>query len=176
MPIAVGALYVRKYFKNDAKQAALDLVTNLRHEFTNILHEVKWMDGTTKTAALEKAKAITNHIGYPDELGDDKKIEEYYRKLDVEPDNLFKNTLRLTKFRLDFHFGRLRQPVNKTDWITHSTPAIVNAAYSPIENSIRKCFSNSIFSSSLTNGVQFLQNFLLVSYKINSSPPIVLII
>lgn len=142
-------MYVRKYFKNEAKQAALELVTNLRREFTNILQDVKWMDGTTKMAAIEKSKTLTNHIGYPDELGDETKIEEYYKKLDAEPDNLFQNSLRLTKFSTDLSFGKLRKPVNKTDWTTHSRPAMVNAAYAPLENSIRKCSFNTISSSSV---------------------------
>lgn len=107
----------------------------------HVLHEVSWMDDKTKIAALEKAKAITNHIGYPDELGDDNKIEEFYRELDLEPDNLYNNTLKLAKFYADFELKRLREPVNKTEWIRHSRPASVSAAYSSLENSIRKCYN-----------------------------------
>lgn len=46
--------------------------------------------------------------------------------------------LNLTKFGTDYSFSKLRQPVNKSDWITHSRTAIVNAFYSAIENSIRE--------------------------------------
>jgi membrane metallo-endopeptidase-like protein 1 len=45
--------------------------------------------------------------------------------------------LNLTLFGTRFSFKRLRQPVNKTDWITHGRPAVVNAFYSALENSIR---------------------------------------
>jgi neprilysin len=44
----------------------------------------------------------------------------------------------MTLFGTEFSFNRLRQPVNKTDWITHGRPAVVNAYYSSIENSIRE--------------------------------------
>ena len=49
--------------------------------------------------------------------------------------------LNLTKFGTDYSFAKLREPVNKTDWITHSRPAVVNAFYNSLENSIRE-YSN----------------------------------
>lgn len=52
--------------------------------------------------------------------------------------------LNLTKFGTDYSFSKLREPVNKTDWITHSRPAVVNAFYNSLENSIRNYFE--IFS------------------------------
>lgn len=48
------------------------------------------------------------------------------------------SVLNLTLFGTEYLFSKLREPVNKTDWITHGRPAIVNAFYSSIENSIRK--------------------------------------
>lgn len=135
--MAVGALYIRRYYNQEDKHAANDLVANVRREFINILHGVTWMDEPTKNLALEKAKLITSHVGYPDELLDDKKVDEHYKLLELEPDNLFVNTLRLSQFNTNFFFGRLHKPVNKTDWVTHAKPAVVNAAYSPLENSIR---------------------------------------
>jgi len=37
---AVGSMYVQKYFKEDAKRAALDMVADIRTEFNKILDEV----------------------------------------------------------------------------------------------------------------------------------------
>lgn len=48
LSIAVGALYVRKYFRQDSKAAALEMVNNIRKEFENILEEVNWMDDKVK--------------------------------------------------------------------------------------------------------------------------------
>lgn len=137
LPISVGALYVRKYFSRESKEAAVELVNNIRSEFVDILHGLSWMDDQTKAAAIEKAKSLTNHIGYPDELADNNKLEEFFKELVIEPDNLLLNTLRLNVFNINYAFNKLREPVNKTDWVTHSKPALVNAAYSPLENSIR---------------------------------------
>lgn len=59
-------------------------------------------------------------------------------QLEMSSDKLMESVLNLTLFGTEFLFSKLREPVNKTDWITHGRPAIVNAFYSSIENSIRK--------------------------------------
>uniref|UniRef100_A0A4Y0BJM9 Neprilysin, neutral endopeptidase 2 n=1 Tax=Anopheles funestus TaxID=62324 RepID=A0A4Y0BJM9_ANOFN len=137
-PISVGALYIRKYFREDSKRAALDMVNDIKSVFIDILKKVDWMDEVTRASALEKVSAMATHIGYPDELMDDGKIAEYYKDLEFQPDSNYLNTiLHIKKFDTTKAFKKLRMPVNKTDWITHSKPAIVNAFYSSIENSIQ---------------------------------------
>lgn len=89
------------------------------------------MDGQTRNEAIKKAKAITTHIGYPNELADNNKLEEYYQDLDIDPENLLLNTLRLTAFYFDRSLNKLREPVNKTDWEDHSIPSTVGAYYRP---------------------------------------------
>lgn len=116
LPISVGALYVRKYFNEESKKAAVDLVNNIRDEFINILNDVPWMDNITKDAAIEKARAMTSHIAYPDELTDNNKLEEYYNGLELEPDTLLKNVLRVRIFKDNHLIQKLRKPVNKVDW------------------------------------------------------------
>jgi hypothetical protein len=46
---AVGALYVRRNFKEEARAAALEMVTDIRTSFLEILKEIEWMDGTTRS-------------------------------------------------------------------------------------------------------------------------------
>lgn len=48
MSLAVGSLYVRKYFKEDAKMNALDMVNRIREEMYKILETVPWMDDKTR--------------------------------------------------------------------------------------------------------------------------------
>jgi len=110
---------------------------------------------------------MTAHIAYPEELLDDKKLNEFYDnvsynhnhrerwwrtyitrriqkrenggfQLEINDEDYYTSVLNLTRFGTDFSFSKLRQPVNKSDWITHSRTAIVNAFYSAIENSIRE--------------------------------------
>ncbi|XP_056631851.1 neprilysin-2 isoform X2 [Diorhabda sublineata] len=148
LSIASGALYVRKYFNEEARQNALEMVKDIRTEFEHILKVVDWMDEETRTNALEKAKSMTTHIAYPDELLDDEKLKEFYDGLEIDSKHYFGSVLNLTLFGTRFSFKRLRQPVNKTDWITHGRPAVVNAFYSSIENSIQ-------FPAGILQGVFF---------------------
>ncbi|KOX75065.1 Membrane metallo-endopeptidase-like 1 [Melipona quadrifasciata] len=137
LAISVGAMYVRKYFKEDAKKNAVEMVADIRQEFTEILKKVDWMDEETRKSALDKAASMTSHIAYPDELLEDKKLEQFYEKLELTTDNYLEGILNLTLFGVEYSFSKLRKPVNKSDWVTHGRPAIVNAFYSSIENSIQ---------------------------------------
>lgn len=78
LPISAGALYVRKYFNEEARQNAIEMVADIRAEFEEILMKVDWMDEDTKQNALDKAKSMATHIAYPDELLDNNKLEEFY--------------------------------------------------------------------------------------------------
>lgn len=90
----------------------------------------------TKAAAIEKAKAVDYHIAYPDELTDNNKLEEYYSGLELDSNSYLQSVLRICKFNTNNMLSRLRIPVNKTGWQSHSDSAVVNAFYSPWENSI----------------------------------------
>ena len=45
---AVGAMYVRTYFKEDSKKYALDMVNDFRAVFDEMLDELDWMDNDTR--------------------------------------------------------------------------------------------------------------------------------
>lgn len=137
MSIAVGALYIRKYFNEDSKANALEMVNDIRQQFRKTLTEVDWMDEMTRQEALEKADAMAAHIAYPSEMLDNDKLTEFYAGLEMSSDKLMESVLNLTLFGTEYLFSKLREPVNKTDWVTHGRPAIVNAFYSSIENSIQ---------------------------------------
>lgn len=114
------------------------MVNSIKAEFESILKTVPWMDDTTRASALSKVKSMVTHIGYPDELMDDKKLIEFYKPVQVDENKYLESVLSINIFGTDRAFKKLREPVNKTDWITHSRPAVVNAFYSSIENSIRE--------------------------------------
>lgn len=125
--------------------AALEMVNGIKKEFELILNEVNWMDEETRQSALNKLRAMSTHIGYPDEIMDNSKIQKYYETLEIDENNYLSSVLNMNVFGTDYAFNKLRQPVNKTDWRTHARPAVVNAFYSSIENSIRKTISNLLY-------------------------------
>ncbi|CAG0881750.1 unnamed protein product [Cyprideis torosa] len=163
---AVGSMYVRRFFKEESKKAALDMVHDIRDEFNRILDEIDWMDEVTRNQnngglshpqpicisrrqrAKNKSKRIATHIAYPDELLDDSKLTELYDNLQTTEDQYYRNMLNMTVFGTNYSFKRLREAVNKSDWISHGRAAVVNAFYSSIENSIQ-------FPAGILQGVFF---------------------
>jgi predicted metalloendopeptidase len=130
-------MYVRRFFDESAKHSALEMVQDIRAEFDEILDEIDWMDEKTRLRAKEKSSRIVTHIAYPSELLEDQKLVDLYEGLNPKPEFYYKNMLDLTVFGTDYSFKRLREIVNKTDWISHGKAAVVNAFYSPLENSIQ---------------------------------------
>jgi len=135
--IAAGSLYVKKYFDEDAKAAALDMVKDLHKEFDAILDESTWMDEITKKRAKDKSKTIKYYIAYPDELRNDTLVTKHYEGLDISDSDLYQNNRNLNVFWLNYAYRKLREPVDKEDWRRHSRAAVVNAYYSSVENSIQ---------------------------------------
>jgi len=134
---AVGSLYVTKYFNEDSKTEALMMVSEIRRQFERLLDEVDWMDEDTKRQARVKAQGMVEHIGYPPELLEMSKLEDLYAGLELSPNAYLGNALNMTVFGTNYAFSKLREKVNKTDWVRHGRPAVVNAFYSPLENSIQ---------------------------------------
>lgn len=138
-PHAFGALYVRKHFKETAKAMALDMVQNIKDEFKIILKDIDWMDAETKKGANAKADTISEQIGFADELLDEAKIAEFYATFpaEVNANEYYESAFRLNVASTNRIYRRLREAVDKTDWTSEVTPAIVNAFYSSLENSIK---------------------------------------
>ena len=47
----IGSMYVRKHFKEEAKESMQEMVQDIRKEFENILDHLDWMDDATKGRA-----------------------------------------------------------------------------------------------------------------------------
>lgn len=94
------------------------------------------MDFDTKEIAVKKAMGIIKHIGYPNELANVTKLEEFYKDLELEGDNLLLDKSKIEIFNTNNKFGKLRETFNKSDWTTHSNSAEVNARSIDEENCI----------------------------------------
>lgn len=137
LPTAVSAIYVRKFFNEESRQIAVKVAKLIHEEFLQTLNRVQWMNGTTRDAAISKANEVYFHIGYPDELLDDKKLDEHYKNLELRSDSLLHSVIRIQKFEKDRKVSQLRIPVNKTDWVEHSIRTTkVGGSYLVLENSI----------------------------------------
>lgn len=98
--------------------------------------QLSWMDETTRKAALEKVDAMDALIAYPDELLDDRKIDEYYADLEIHPGSFLGDYLTINKFLLKDHYKQLRKPTGQTDWTIDANVAGIDAYYASSKNKI----------------------------------------
>lgn len=123
---ALGQLYVKRYFNEEAKKRVLDLVNNLQKAFEKRIDALDWMSDVTKEQAKVKLYAITKKIGYPD----------VWRSYDVEinRDTYFENVVALRKNSYEYQANQLNKAPNRDRWGT--TPSTVTAYYNPPLNEI----------------------------------------
>ncbi|KAJ1527249.1 hypothetical protein ONE63_008774 [Megalurothrips usitatus] len=131
--LAVGYEYVARHFDDAAKQSAVALVRDLRTSFASDMAAVDWMDDDTRGAALHKAEAMTEFIGYPDWYANASALEDHYRGAAVGGSH-FHNMRALRGYLVRQSLAKLRRPVDRAEWLTG--PAVVNAYYNPGANSI----------------------------------------
>ena len=124
---ALGQLYVKRYFTEDAKKRTLELVNNLQKAFAARMEKLDWMSDSTKKKAKEKLFSITKKIGYPDKWRD-------YSKTNIVKGKYFENVVSAAANNYQFQLAKLNKAVDKTEWFT--TPSTVTAYYNPSANEI----------------------------------------
>ncbi|NXI62819.1 NEP protein, partial [Anseranas semipalmata] len=135
MENAVGRLYVEEAFAGDSKHVVEEMIADIRDVFIKTLDELSWMDLETKKKAEQKATAIRERIGYPDEImTDDSKLNSEYQELNYNEEEYFENIIQNLVFTQKKRLKKLREKVDKEEWI--SGAAVVNAFYSASRNQI----------------------------------------
>ncbi|WP_339917080.1 M13 family metallopeptidase [Yeosuana marina] len=124
---ALGQLYVKKYFSEDAKKRMLELVNNVQKAYAVRIDKLEWMSDSTKQKAKEKLFAITKKIGYPDTWKD-------YNAVHVARTTYFENVVSASAAAYQRKLRKLGKPVDKTEWFT--TPSTVTAYNNPSANEI----------------------------------------
>jgi len=123
----IGKSYVEKYFSENAKLKALDMIKYIKLYLKNRIKTLEWMGDKTKTKALEKLETMIVKIGYPE------KLREY--KSDINVKNSFlKNNLNCNIDDAIYHYTKLYEEIDRTEWEMY--PQEVNAYYSPSTNEI----------------------------------------
>uniref|UniRef100_A0A915L194 Uncharacterized protein n=1 Tax=Romanomermis culicivorax TaxID=13658 RepID=A0A915L194_ROMCU len=160
--MAVGALYVKQHFKHEDKEEALSMIKHLQTAFRQLVSKLDWMDEQTKKVAIEKAQAMLNHIGYPEFILNNTALNEYYADLDImsQPMTFFEMNRKYSLWAQNKDFSELTKPFDRNKFDT--SPAIVNAFYSPEKNAISKIWFFSIYKAKNAN---FLQLFPPVFYN-----------
>ncbi|MES2372226.1 MAG: M13 family metallopeptidase [Bacteroidota bacterium] len=123
----VGELYVKKYFKPEAKEYMVKMVDNLQTTFANRIKKLDWMSDETKTMALAKLNAIAKKIAYPDKWKE-------YEGVTASKDNFYQNVRNVSNWAYNYNVSRMGKPVNRKEM--GMTPPTINASYSPSNNDI----------------------------------------
>jgi putative endopeptidase len=123
----LGQLYVKKYFRPEAKVRMQELVNNLQVTFGERIRQLDWMSDETKTRALEKLNAFTKKIAYPDTWRD-------YKEIEIRRNDYLGNARRVAQWSFNDMISRYGKPVDRTRW--SMTPPTINAYYSPSANEI----------------------------------------
>ncbi|WP_236943176.1 M13 family metallopeptidase [Hymenobacter sp. PAMC 26628] len=124
---ALGQLFVKEYFKLEAKARYDTLVKNVVSSFATHIKNVDWMSAPTKEVALDKLHKITPKVGYPDKWKD-------YSALTIDRSSLAANVMRANTWRYNYQLHKLGKPVDRTEW--RMTPQTYNASYSTSNNEI----------------------------------------
>lgn len=123
---ALGQLYVKRYFNEDAKKRALELVNNFQKTLEKRIQQLDWMSDSTKVKALDKLYAINKKIGYPD-------VWRTY-EVDIDRGKFFENVVALRQNEFQYELSQLNKAPNRDEW--HTTPSTVTAYYNPSLNEI----------------------------------------
>lgn len=134
MGMAIGAMFVRKYFDENSKQDTLFMTNALQQAFREILNEIDWIDTTTKRLAELKINAMSLKIGYPDYILSHDELNKKYQDLHIDSTKYFENTINVLVHLTRTEHDKLGKIVDKNTW--HTAPAVVNAYYSRNKNQI----------------------------------------
>ncbi|GAA4502689.1 M13 family metallopeptidase [Hymenobacter ginsengisoli] len=124
---ALGQLFVKEYFKPEAKARYDTLVKNVMSSFSQHIQNVDWMSAPTKVVAQQKLKAIMPKVGYPTKWKD-------YSNLKIDRSPLAANVMRANQWQYNYQLNKLGKPVDRTEW--GMTPQTYNAYYNPSNNEI----------------------------------------
>lgn len=93
--MALGSMFVRKYFDETSKNDTLFMTREIQQSFEELLKLTDWIDEQTKKLAAHKVDAMMLRIGYPDFILNDKELNERYKEVKIYPDKYFENILNI---------------------------------------------------------------------------------
>ncbi|GLQ90240.1 M13 family metallopeptidase [Dyella flagellata] len=124
---AIGKIYVEQKFPPSYKQAATQMVNQIRDAMRQDLKTLAWMTPATREAAIKKLDMMELRVGYPDKWRD-------YSALQIDRGPYALNVMRATSFEVQRQLAKIGKPVDRSDW--DMTPQTVNAYYDPSMNNL----------------------------------------
>ena len=146
---ALGRKFVDRTFGAEGKDRTLKMVDALEKALGQDLQTISWMTPATKQKAMDKLKAITNKIGYPEKWRD-------YSSVAIRRDDAVGNGFRADQFEFQRQLNKIGKPVDRGEW--DMTPPTVNAYYNPLMNNINfpaGILQPPFYDNKMDDGVNF---------------------
>ncbi|WP_018615185.1 M13 family metallopeptidase [Segetibacter koreensis] len=124
---ALGQIFVKEYFNENAKKRYTDLVENIRDAYKDRIKKLTWMSDSTKEKAIEKLGKIRKKVGYPDKWKD-------FSALKIDRGPFVLNVERGDIWWHNYMMNKLGKPVDRDEWTM--SPQTYNAYYNPSNNEI----------------------------------------
>jgi len=124
---AVSRRYVEAALGADDKARVQQIANALQKALGDDIEGLPWMSPSTRQKALQKLRAVSIQIGYPDHWGDDS-------ALPINPADAFGNSWRAREFEFRRQLDNIGKSTDKEDWPV--SPASTDASYNDQRNSI----------------------------------------
>jgi putative endopeptidase len=126
LPDALGRAYAETYFSPEAKAQVEELVANLKEAFEYRLQRNPWMSDVTKLQAIQKLRAMTVKVGYPDTW-------QSYSSFSTG-DSYWETAFNAMAMDTRMAMASAGLPIDPNQW--GMSPQTVNAGYNPMSNDI----------------------------------------
>lgn len=93
--MALGSMFVNKYFNENSKNDTLIMAREIQRSFRELLNVTSWINNGMRSLASDKVDSMILKIGYPGFILNNDELNEYYRDVYVHPETYFENTLNI---------------------------------------------------------------------------------
>ncbi|XP_022104192.1 endothelin-converting enzyme 1-like isoform X2 [Acanthaster planci] len=136
MSSGMSTMFIQKYFGQQSKTMALQMISKLREAVQETLNETKWMDEPTKARAIEKLLAIREQVGFDETVNNYTVLEQDYNDVEISSQHYFENVFETLKNDVKFMLKNFRRAVNTDRWSKLFPPYKANAGYQYALNQI----------------------------------------
>ncbi len=127
-----GRLFCNEYYDEETTEAVTEIINEVISVYDERIAAIDWMSDATKEQARKKLANITINVGHPEVWPQDK--YELVLKAPEEGGLFVDNYIDILKAKTEYMYEVKDDPVDKSVW--PNMPQVVNAYYSPQDNSI----------------------------------------
>lgn len=136
LPNVIGRAYIdAANFTRDDKNDVQEMIAKLQRSMEAIIQEKQWMDASDKERALVKLRKMVVNIAYPEWIRDDHLLAQSFPLEPLINDSAYRLLHKMLTYLTKDRINKLNKEVNiDLEW--PMSPALVNAAYEPSQNSM----------------------------------------